>query len=1412
MIGPPSYFKPIRAQAARVWEQLEADPALAGPWHQLFRQVQSPRHVLSELLQNADDAGASEALVALRDGVFVFEHNGEDFQDDHFASLCRFGYSNKRTLHTIGFRGVGFKSTFSLGDTVELHTPTLSVAFDRRRFTEPRWLGAALADKGVTRIQVTIADAARQKEVGKNFGEWLKSPLSLLFFRNIRRLEVNGSAVHWHSLRPGPVPNSEWMTRQGGSDQSYLLARSEAVPFPEDCLAEIRQERLLGADEAATLPPCQVEIVLGASGRLFVVLPTGVETKLPFACNAPFVQDPARLKIKDPETSPTNQWLLKRAGALAAEAMQRWLNAGDREPSERAAAYGFLPNVDRDDNSLEGACGCLVEESFDDALQDQPILLTDDGSLTAKECAVVPSAVLDVWPSPNDASVFDRQKRPLLSRHVGIADRQKLVDWGFVEEIAKSDVIDVLHTNRLPRPKSWAQLLELWAYVAPELQGYFYYRGRDALCIVPVQGQDVLYPAKEVSRLGEKRLLQSEEDWQFLSDHLVVLNPNWTRYLAEQRRAAETEKDTALRGKVDAAYSLLRIIGIEGASEAGKVINQIAGAFFAQKEIALSACIRLAQIAAKLNATAGDAFRFVARDRTRRPATATLLVDHDGTLDAMLPEDWCNTHLLHKSYAAAFTSCSKEEWSRWIASERSGLNTFVPFVEKRGDFWNRSQLDRELRRRDFDGELSIPYVTQRFIINDWDFPDDLWRHWQRLASEDAKIWGRVADRIIAQPETFWSKAATAHVSQVATTGNTRSVTDDSICPSWVLKLRGLPCLKDTRGFYHKPSDLLRRTAETESLIDVEPFVHASLDREGTRDLLDLLAVRDTPTGPERLMDCLRALSKSDHPPLHEVDKWYHRLDQMMDSCSTADLMMTRQAFRNERLILSERGGWVDAASIFLSSSDEDVPDAAIVRPSVRHLALWLKLGVAERPTADLAIQWLKELAQDRVLSAEDSKRIKGLLARYPDRIWYECAHWMNLSGAWVPVGKLRFALSMQALAPWAHLHEWVKQETADLQRLPVDIVEAPPFSNLSPLGAQIEDRLEAVSLFERAGERKEWLTILGQHLSRIVLDDKEETIRVRDLAQHLAETEWRTSTNIEIIPYIGGTPAGTARRADVVWLDHQVLYVKDRPMAKLARNLAQELGRAFRRPDIADAIKLCFERPPDFVAEYLEENFELAPEGTILAVAKKREAPIDGEEHQAPTDDSTPDRGATDDFPSVDETSEAPEDGLTLKEIGEEDVPEPPSPSLRLVKVRSTPPKIPLMERFALGLGFRKDGEDRFSHANGSLITKIPEGSFPWEQRTRSGDLVRCYRAKDHCLEREPLQIESDVWTLIEKFPDRYALVLANPKGEPVELSGVRLRQLSDDGLIKLYPATYRIVFEHEQDAEEETHRSRSSS
>ncbi len=354
MNSAPEYFETIRQRAQGRWGQLEADPELAGPWHQLFNQVQSPRHVLSELLQNADDAGASKAAVRVDNGHFIFEHDGEDFTEEQFESLCRFAYSNKRSLHTIGFRGIGFKSTFSLGNCVKLFSPSLSVCFFKKRFTLPDWIPGDSPKSDLTRIQVEIGNENVATDIKKNIDEWLKNPVSLLFFKNVRRMRINDEEVHWGSIGPGPVVNSEWMALNEDVGKEYLLIQSNEEPFPDDALEEIKNERSLTVDNEAEFPPCRVEIVLGAKGHLYVVLPTGVETELPFACNAPFIQDPARLKIKDVEMSPTNCWLLNRIGTLAASAMLQWLNQTDSQTIERAPAYGLLPDVDREKQSLEG--------------------------------------------------------------------------------------------------------------------------------------------------------------------------------------------------------------------------------------------------------------------------------------------------------------------------------------------------------------------------------------------------------------------------------------------------------------------------------------------------------------------------------------------------------------------------------------------------------------------------------------------------------------------------------------------------------------------------------------------------------------------------------------------------------------------------------------------------------------------------------------------------------------------------------------------------------------------------------------------------------------------------------------------------------------------------------------------------
>ena len=278
----------------------------------------------------------------------------------------------------------------------------------------------------------------------------------------------------------------------------------------------------------------------------------------------------------------------------------------------------------------------------------------------------------------------------------------------------------------------------------------------------------------------------------------------------------------------------------------------------------------------------------------------------------LVPSLWATAHFLHESYST-FRSCTSEEWERWVTSGRAGISTLAPLQPKREHLYGQQRLAAELKRRGFTGSTSNPYVTASFVIEDWDFDGSLWKHWDLLANEDPAFWGGLVERLLAQSETYWAKAKTARALQVATTGNTRPITYDPILPAWILRMRDLPCLRDTRGVRRKPGELLRRTPETEPFLDVEFFVHALLDGEAVRPLLTLLGVRDTPTGPDRLIACLRALAHTDRPPIAEVEKSYADSIQMIDTCSTADQANIRHAFQNEKLVFTESAVWVNQA-------------------------------------------------------------------------------------------------------------------------------------------------------------------------------------------------------------------------------------------------------------------------------------------------------------------------------------------------------------------------------------------------------------------------------------------------------------------------------------------------------------------
>jgi hypothetical protein len=264
--------------------------------------------------------------------------------------------------------------------------------------------------------------------------------------------------------------------------------------------------------------------------------------------------------------------------------------------------------------------------------------------------------------------------------------------------------------------------------------------------------------------------------------------------------------------------------------------------------------------------------------------------------------------------------------------------------------------------------------------------------------------------------------------------------------------------------------------------------------------------------------------------------------------------------------------------------------------------------------------------------------------------------------------------------------------------------------------------------------------------------------------------------------------------------------VNEIPRAKLAKRVPEEIAKAFNRPDIKAALDYSFERSSGDVREYLEENFKLAaweeiqPEANGSPIVPEtptvfRDQSIDVEEWVSAEADSSTDHAPE----AVEEHAKSPAiDYVADAEPGGSDgVFEITTRARRIEK----PARPSIIDRFAKTQGFRKDSDERFFRSDGRWIGRANGARFPWEQRDASGDLVRFYWPKDHCLQQEPLQLEADVWALIDQNPDTYALILLDMEDAPVEVTGAALRSMRDAGEITLYPATYRIVYDHDKHA-----------
>ncbi len=91
--------------------------------HSTIEKYPDPVHFVYELLQNAEDQNATEALFELSTDRLVFRHNGTPFIRSDVENITSIGDSDKpQEANKIGRFGIGFKSVFAITDRPEICT------------------------------------------------------------------------------------------------------------------------------------------------------------------------------------------------------------------------------------------------------------------------------------------------------------------------------------------------------------------------------------------------------------------------------------------------------------------------------------------------------------------------------------------------------------------------------------------------------------------------------------------------------------------------------------------------------------------------------------------------------------------------------------------------------------------------------------------------------------------------------------------------------------------------------------------------------------------------------------------------------------------------------------------------------------------------------------------------------------------------------------------------------------------------------------------------------------------------------------------------------------------------------------------------------------------------------------------
>lgn len=384
-------------------------------------------HFIYELLQNAEDAGATQASFELTPQGCAFVHNGtRHFNEQDIRGITGiFNSGKKGNPDKIGKFGVGFKSVFVYTDTPVVYSKYYSFRISELVLPESVPPRDGLGE--YTRFELPFNSA--KKSAAQAFSE-VRAGLEALSERTLLFLNDLGSISWTIEKKQGAVLRVEHSrfhievlkeAENLKSVSSHWLRLTAPVEGLERQRVAVAYELELLGDtrsfDAKTPLAKQMKISPAERGQVSVFFPAEKETSgLRFHLHAPFVPELSRASIKD---SPENEPLFKQLASLAAQSLHEVKSLG-------LLSAEFLSVLPNNDDAVEQRYR-VIRSAIISEMREQPLTPTHKrGHAPAKALLQGRATLKELLTDEDLRFLLSREDNP--SWAIGATQRNSRVD------------------------------------------------------------------------------------------------------------------------------------------------------------------------------------------------------------------------------------------------------------------------------------------------------------------------------------------------------------------------------------------------------------------------------------------------------------------------------------------------------------------------------------------------------------------------------------------------------------------------------------------------------------------------------------------------------------------------------------------------------------------------------------------------------------------------------------------------------------------------------------------------------------------------------------------------------------------------------------------------------------------------